>query len=37
MAYHIIREHHEEIKTNSEVGKGTEVTICLPIRDSAVG
>lgn len=34
--YHIIQEHHGEIKVKSEVGKGTEVTICLPMRDSDV-
>ena len=36
MDYNIIQNHHGEIKVKSEVGKGTEVTICLPMRDSDV-
>jgi signal transduction histidine kinase len=35
--YHIIQEHQGEIKVESEVGKGTEVTIRLPMRESGVG
>jgi two-component system NtrC family sensor kinase len=35
--YKIIQEHEGEIKVESEVGKGTEVTISLPMRESNQG
>ena len=34
--YNILQEHLGNIEVNSEVGKGTEVTICLPLRESDV-
>ena len=36
-AYKIIQEHEGEIKVESEVRRGTEVTISLPIRETARG
>ena len=35
--YKLIQEHEGEIKVESEVGKGTEVTISLPMRESNQG
>ena len=35
--YRIIQDHQGEIKLESEVGKGTEVTIILPMRESDQG
>jgi PAS domain S-box-containing protein len=35
--YNILQEHMGIIEIESEVGKGTEVTICLPMRESDVG
>ena len=33
MAYRIVQEHKGRIEIQSEPGKGTEVTICLPVRE----
>ena len=35
--YNILQEHLGNIEIESEVGKGTKVTICLPLRESDVG
>jgi len=35
-AYNIIRKHNGEIKVESEVGKGTEVVITLPIEPNSM-
>ena len=35
IAYNIIQKHHGEIQTNSEVGKGTEVIISLPLEQTS--
>ena len=34
--YNILQEHMGNIEVESEVGKGTRVTICLPMRESDV-
>ena len=35
--YRIIQDHEEEIQIDSEVGKGTEVTISLPMKERDQG
>ena len=37
MAYRIVQEHNGRIEVQSEPGKGTEVTICLPMREGREG
>ena len=36
IVYNIIQKHHGNIQVNSEVGKGTEVIIALPIEQNKV-
>ena len=36
IVYNIIQKHHGNIEVNSEVGKGTEIIIALPVEQTNV-
>jgi signal transduction histidine kinase len=36
IVYNIVQKHHGDIEVKSEIGKGTEVTIALPIERSNI-